>query len=472
MKTYNKEVLKKVYQKFGSTADFNLTGDYKYLKGLGPYETLNHNERSNKRYLLLPKMQLNLKRPVRFENIEYPSDEIRRKNVLGISWQARSFVNGMSPVTSECLSGPAYIYEAGLRKVEPYFNCLSNTASPDKYPGANIKLADYFTIRFPAFTRRYFEMLIEKNQIVVNTDHVDPEYVVKKGDVISHLFHQHENDITDSRVDIIYENEDFVVVDKPSSWPVYPVGNFKFNSLQFIMLREYGYRDLRTVHRIDAATSGICILAKKNGVTGKLQKYFREGVTTKQYLALVDGCFREGAVVCEEPLTYFKISPKKFIRESSPRTAKTVFTRLSYDPATNTSLLLCVPVTGRTHQIRLHLASLGHFIVNDSLYNEMDFEDERTEIPEEKLTRVLEEMEKNVYARPILDTSRPFSHQYCVKCQAPDIFPNQQPSSMCLHSYKYSLGDDFYFESRSPDWVERPSYIIHRRTLRRKNLQN
>ena len=86
------------------------------------------------------------------------------------------------------------------------------------------------------------------------------------------------------------------MVDKPSSWPVYPVGNFKFNSLQFIMLREYGYRDLRTVHRIDAATSGICILAKKNGVTGKLQKYFREGVTTKQYLALVDGCFSEGEV--------------------------------------------------------------------------------------------------------------------------------------------------------------------------------
>ena len=472
MKTPNKEVLKKVYQKFGSTADFNITGSYKYFKGIGPYETLSHNDKSTKRYLFLPKMHVSLKSPVRFQNIEFPSEEIRRKNLTGITWQARSYVKGMAPVTSECLSGPSYKFESGLRKVEPFFNCLSTTAAEDKYPGTNMKLADYFTIRFPAFTRRYFEILIKQKQIVVNTEHVDPDYVIRNDDVISHVFHQHENDIIDSKVDIIYQNEDFVVVDKPSSWPVYPVGNFKFNSLQFIMLREYGYRDLRTVHRIDAATSGICILAKKNGVTGKLQKYFRERSTTKQYLALVDGCFREGEVVCEEPLTYWKISPKRLIRESSPRTAKTVFTRLSYDPATRTSLLLCVPVTGRTHQIRLHLASLGHFIVNDSLYNEMDFENERTDIPQEKLTNVLHEMENNVNARPILDTSRQFSHQYCVKCQAPDIFPNQQPSSMCLHSYKYSLGDDFHFESRSPDWAKSPLDIIHQRTLRRENLQN
>ncbi len=173
MKTCNREVLKKVYQKFGSTADFNLTGDYKYLKGLGPYETFKKdNERNTNRYLFLPKMQLNLKRPVRFENMECPSDEIRRKNLLGLSWQARSYVNGMSPVTSECLSGQAYTFEGGLRIVDPYFNCLSNTASEDKYPGANIQLADYFTIRFPTFTRRYFEILIEQKQIVGNTYHV------------------------------------------------------------------------------------------------------------------------------------------------------------------------------------------------------------------------------------------------------------------------------------------------------------
>ena len=413
-------------------------------------------------------MQLNLKTQVRFENIIYPSEELRKKNLSGHSWQARSYVKGMSPVTTECLSGPAYRFENGLRKVEPYFDCLSTTVSEDKYPGANIKLADYFTIRFPAFTRRYFEILIKNNQIVVNTDQMNPEYVIKKGDVISHLFHRHENDVIDSRVVVVYENEDFVVVDKPSSLPVYPIGNFKFNSLQFIMLREYGYRDLRTVHRIDAATSGICIFAKKNGVTAKLQKYFRERRTIKQYLALVDGCFREGEISCNEPLHSFKISPKKLIRESSPRSATTMITRLSYDLATNTSLVLCVPVTGRTHQIRLHLAHLGHYIVNDSLYNDADYEEERTEIPEKKLAHVLEYMENNVNARPILDTSSPFTHQYCVKCQAPDIFPNQLPSSMCLHSYKYSLGDDFHFESRLPDWARSPSDIIRQRNLNRE----
>ena len=462
--------MKKVYQNFGSTVDFNLTGNLPYLKGCGPYETLSH-EDGRQSFLILPKMQVNFKSPQKFVNMQNPSEEIRSKTIRGHSWQTSSFVKGMPQLTSECLSGPSYYFEDGYRKVRPYFDCLNNTAFEHRYPGVDIQLADYFTIRFPAFTRYYWETIIENNQIVVNTEKVPPDYKVQAGDVVSHLFHRHENDVLDLEVEKIYENDDFVVVDKPSSWPVYPIGNFKFNSLQYILLREHGYRDLRTVHRIDAATSGVCILAKRAGVSAALQQYFKERSARKQYLALVDGCFSEAEVVCEQPLDHYKISPRKIIKTTAatPRSARTVFRRLSYHGETDTSLVLCVPVTGRTHQIRLHLASLGFFIVNDGLYNEADFEAERTEVPQHEVARLVEAMRNSPNTRPILDTSEPFKHHYCIKCQAPEIFPNQLPTPMCLHSYRYSLGDDFHFESSLPSWAQSPTQIIANRKMKTNN---
>ena len=467
----SRDALRKFYQIYGSHVDFNLTGHLPYLKGCGPYEKIIDKDSKKTRYLILPKMQVNLNRPTRFVNHETKTDNMKKLIKRGQDWQVRNFIKGMKPLNTECLSGPSYYFENGWRRVEPYFDCISSRVASDKYPGSGIALADYFNTRFPAFTREFFEILIRNNQIAVNTEHVDPEYVIKDGDVLSHLHHKHENDVLDLKVDTIFENDDFVVVDKPSSWPVYPIGNYRFNTLQYILLREYGYSDIRTVHRIDAATSGICILAKKSGVTANLQKYFMQKTTKKQYLALVDGKFHEGEIVCEEPLNYFKISPRKFIKETSAKAATTIFQHLSYDEMTNTSLLLCIPVTGRTHQIRLHLAHLGFYIVNDSLYNEVDYEDERTEYPQEEIQKLLNIMkqEEKSHLNAIVDPSIEFKHQYCLKCQSPHLFMNQFPSSMCLHSYRYSLGDDFYFESNLPSWAENPSSILNTRKLNSYN---
>ena len=459
----NKEVLKQIYRKLGANADYNLTGDLLLRRGLGPYETLT--EGSGPRYLLLPKTQANLKSPIRFSNMSWPNNKMKQEHLNGHNWQARSYIKDMRRVTTECLSGGQYCCEDGLRKVEPYFDCLSNYVSADKYPGSNITLADYFTIRFPAYTRTFFEILIEQRQLVVNCEPVDPDYVIKDDDVISHLFHRHENDVLDLKVDIVFENDDFLVVDKPSSWPVYPIGNYRFNSLQYILLREYGYKDLRTVHRIDAPTSGLTILAKKPGVTGKIQKYFRARATQKQYLTLVDGCFPEEEIICETSLIHFKISPVKFIKESTPKEAKTIFRRVSYDAESDTSIVECTPVTGRTHQIRLHLQHLGFFIVNDGLYNPRDYEPERTEVSPDLLVKVYDKMRNPDSVRPVLDHSSVYKHQYCPKCLDPSIFPNPAPSVMCLHSYKYSLGDDFTFQSNLPAWATNPDSVLQSRIL-------
>ena len=149
-----------------------------------------------------------------------------------------------------------------IRKVEPYFDSVGVYVKKDKFPGADMNIIDYCLARFPAFTKKYFEIVFSNGEIAVNAQIVNKDYTLKEGDVVSQVFHRHENDILDSRCDIIFEDEDLLVVNKPSSWPVYPISNYKFNTLLYILMKEHGFRDLRNVHRIDAATSGICILGR------------------------------------------------------------------------------------------------------------------------------------------------------------------------------------------------------------------
>ena len=460
-----KKFVENLHRQHGSKVNFNMTGDLPYMRGAGPYETLQHSD-GTKRFLILPKMQINPKSRTRFPNMPWELPDMKRRLALGmLPVETRNVVECMPAVSRECLSGPQYVLQDGLRKVEPYFDCIRCYISESQWPGAHMALADFFAMRFPAFPRKYFEILIRNNQISVNTEKADPEYTLKEGDVVTSLMHKHENFVHDLKTQKIFENEDFLVVDKPRSWPVYPIGNYKFNTLIYILQREEGYSDLRTVHRIDAATSGICILAKRPGVTAKLQKYFLDKETKKDYLALVDGHFDLGETVCDEPLTYFKISPRKILKQNSPKSARTILRCLSYDRDTDTSLLLCSPVTGRTHQIRLHLAHLGFFIVNDALYNPRDYEEERTDLPRAGLESVLLKMENNdIIPKTSLFSSGDdvggFKDPFCLKCQNPSMFPPSNVSTpMCLHSYRYSLRTDFSFQSSLPSWAESPREV-------------
>jgi len=450
---YKQRILK-FYQNAGAKVVFDLTGHLPYIKGVGHYETLTHSD-GKKTFMILPKMGFNRTR-TRFPNKQWPSKELRKKNGLGFkTLEETGFSSGMSSISRECLNGPDYYFEDGLRKVEPYFCCIKALITDKIYPGPGITVMDYFHRRFPFLLKRYFELNFANNQIAVNTEIVDPCYVLKEGDVITHLFHRHENNVLDVEVDIVYDSDDIVVVNKPSSWPVYPTGNYNFNTLQYILLKEGGYRDLRTVHRIDAATSGICILAKKPGVAGSLHKYFTDKKIKKEYLALVDGKFPQTEVICDAPLQEFKISPQKLHKTSEQKPSRTIFTLLSYHPGNHTSLVSCVPVTGRTHQIRLHLQALGFYIVQDSLYNPRDFEQERTELSEKELELAVSRMEDQELAGVNIFDDK-YKHKYCLNCQSNKLILSPKPSFMCLHSHKYSLGDDFVFESSLPVWARNP----------------
>jgi len=446
------------YQFAGSKIEFNLTGHMSYKKGVGPQETLVHSDgRVSK--VVIPKMHYNSKCKTRFPNLKWTVQDYKKRALGILPWKERSFTSQMPSVSKECLNGPNYYFEDGLRKVEPYFDVLKTYITEKHYPGPGVNIIDYFENRFPAYTRKYFEIILSRKHLAVNCEVVDADYVLQDGDVVSHLIHRHEHDIVDAEVKIISETDELLVVNKPTSWPVYPIGNYRFNSLIYILMRDYGYRDLRTIHRIDAATSGICILVKKPGISGKFQKFFKERNVQKEYVALVDGKFPDFAV-SDEPLNYYKISPRKLVQFTEQKSAKTVFHLISYHAFNDTSLVRCVPVTGRTHQIRLHLECLGYFIVNDYLYNKKDYAEEITEFQEKQLMKALEMMEKNkLINKSSNDLNKEFRYPYCVKCQSSNIIPINKPSQMCLHSFKYSFGQDIVFESQLPSWADSPETV-------------
>jgi len=110
----------------------------------------------------------------------------------------------------------------------------------------------------------------------VNKDIVSLDYKLRDNDRIVHQVHRRETPVIDSRIKVLYEDDEIVAVDKPSSMPVHEVGNFKYNTLMGIMKEEMGYKGLKCVHRLDKQTSGIVFLAKTDATANK----FREALNS------------------------------------------------------------------------------------------------------------------------------------------------------------------------------------------------
>lgn len=168
---------------------------------------------------------------------------------------------------------------------------------------------------------------------------------------------------------ILYEDEFFLVVDKPAPLPVHAVGRFREKNLLSLLIRDLrpGGEGLRIVNRLDSETSGIVLVAKSSLVAGKLGILFENRQVTKEYHAVVFGApeAQEGTISASLGLN---AGSGHNIRTADPQgeTARTDYQVLSLTGGY--SLVKVMPRTGRTHQIRAHLSILGHPIVGDKIY--------------------------------------------------------------------------------------------------------
>jgi 23S rRNA pseudouridine955/2504/2580 synthase len=169
---------------------------------------------------------------------------------------------------------------------------------------------------------------------------------------------------------IIYEDKRLLVVDKPSGVAVHGGSGISHGVIELLRHARPELKDLSLVHRLDRETSGCLVLAKRRSALRELHAKFREGQVEKNYLALVVGDWQHGEQLIDAPLLveHRKSGERHVIVSNSGKPAQTLV-RLSRTFG-KYSLMQCSPLTGRTHQIRVHLQFTGHPLVGDERYGD------------------------------------------------------------------------------------------------------
>ena len=164
----------------------------------------------------------------------------------------------------------------------------------------------------------------------------------------------------------IFETEDFAIFDKPSGVAVHPKGLTHSQTLLDDVRFLYG-KDANLAHRLDKETSGLIIASKNKWSEKILKTMFEKKEIQKYYIAKVEGKIEKTLTINKPILTNFDLNIKmKVLIDKNGKSAKTIITPLKYE--NGKTIVLAKPLTGRQHQIRVHLYHIGHRIIGDPLY--------------------------------------------------------------------------------------------------------
>lgn len=226
-------------------------------------------------------------------------------------------------------------------------------------------------------SRNKIQKLINDNNILVNGKSVKSSYIVRVDDLIECDFEYKEKiDILpeDIPLDIVYEDDDLLVVNKPSGMVVHPaVGNYSHTLVNALMYHCNNLSQVNgvirpgIVHRIDADTSGLLLVAKNDMAHVDLAKQISEKSVKREYITLVDGVIKEDTATIDAPIGRDVKNRKKMCVTAD--NSKDAITNIRViERYKNSTLITCSLLTGRTHQIRVHMNYIGHSVINDPVY--------------------------------------------------------------------------------------------------------
>lgn len=246
----------------------------------------------------------------------------------------------------------------------------------------NLRLDQYLSIVYPKLSRSFIQKLIKEGLVLVNGDTEKQRYLIREGDIIEVLSKEIEEEsvILDKTnlskpLDIVYEDEHILVINKPRGLVIHPAESFREETLVDILkyqnyqLSSFNKDESRPgiIHRIDKDSSGLLIVCKTNEAHEILANDFKENKIKRVYKALCYGNVKEDKFKVIAPIGRNPNNRLKMSVIESGRYAETHFE--VEERFNNYTLLKASLQTGRTHQIRVHLLFINHPIVGDTLYS-------------------------------------------------------------------------------------------------------
>jgi len=245
---------------------------------------------------------------------------------------------------------------------------------------AGQRVDNFLHRELPGVPRARVYRLLRRGEVRVNGGRVRAEYRLEAGDEVRippvRLREEGPAPSADRAAaildNVVYEDKKLLVIDKPAGIAVHGGSGISHGVIELLRAARPDLKDLSLVHRLDRETSGCLVIAKKRSALRALHEKFREGIVEKNYLALVVGDWQFGEQLIDAPLlvTHRKGGERHVIVSPDGKAAQTRV-RLSKTYG-KFSLVQCSPLTGRTHQIRVHLQSAGFPIAGDDRYGDPD----------------------------------------------------------------------------------------------------
>ena len=240
------------------------------------------------------------------------------------------------------------------------------------------RLDKYVAEKIDHLSRSKVLKLIQNSFVLIDDKKVNPSYKVNTGEVIEiNLPDQTSANLTpwQLELDIVFEDESILIINKPAGIAVHPAPGHRDKTITNALINhDLGISKVGLnsrpgiIHRLDMETSGLLVTAKNEIAHRKISQQFAERLVKKVYFALVKGIPQDSQAIIDAPIGRSPFNRQQMDIVSTGKSALTQYELV--ETYTSHSLLKVIPQTGRTHQIRVHLKSIGHSVVGDKIYGQ------------------------------------------------------------------------------------------------------
>ncbi|KAI0984912.1 hypothetical protein GJ496_003143 [Pomphorhynchus laevis] len=363
-----------------------------------------------------------------------------------------------------------YYFENGLRKVYPYWYTYTAVAK-QRWIGKSIH--ELYSTEFRRCTiDGSLSDRFESGRIKVNGKIVTGDYYIREHDVITHLVHRHERFVLDRPLKIQNETRDFIVLNKPSSIPVHPCGRYFLNTITGILAKEHRLSSVKLVHRLDRETSGLLLLAKSKSAANWAEHLISSRCVVKRYICMIDGIL-DKEIEVNQPIKVlsYKHGICRIERESGENGSKSAKTLFRPYTSMSSNIVECLPETGRMHQIRVHLQSIGLPVIGDDLYSNKHMWGDKNGLNGDYCGRTDDDIiakfnELHSYEKYVLKENSASKSSLgddrfdndCFECTHSFTEPEKSKMEIKLHALSYTFNDPAtnkktVFTCPLPDWA-------------------